>query len=371
MTQPKKVAQSLMNILIHPVVMDTLNRTSDITNSMNEALSWWDYDLLSRRPSPAYNEDGIFTGTDLDMACFLYALAERDAVINLPVYKSMGKSKTRTDEALTSKADRHGKIIGIGANKNFFSFNIKILDQNVVGQDYVGAPRTFSLTDYTGSWHKGWKEIQFVPTMKENGFITENKLWSGYKIIFTNFVHPNRWTSFFGKYYVISKLMIERLEDEAKYYNAVMKQMKEAGIKFPYEEGPESHEYEYGDSKQMKFNAYEAEIFIPECEITGEYSKIEFNQANLVATYEKRKILNKAISKLRFMTRATEYAHYVNPRAMPAWLQNVMWEEGFVKPKGRTKWRRLKLFQPAVGVQSVSILERQYEKAQTVSADAY
>ena len=371
MTQPKQVAKTLTNLLIHPVTMDILNRTSDITQSMNETLSWWDYNLMTRRPSPAYDEDGVFQGTDLDMACFLYALAERDAIINLPIYKSMAKTKTRTDEVLTSKLDRHGKLIGVGANKYFFSFNIKIIDQNVIGQDYVGAPRTFSLTDYTGDWHKGWQELQFVPTARENNFISENQLLSGHKICFKNFAHPNRWTSFFGVNYAITKLMIGRIEDEAKYYNEVIKRMKEEGITFPSSEGPESHENVYGESKQMKFKAFEAEIFIPECEIFGEYPKIVSSREALVRIYVKRKMLNSAISKLRFMTRATEYSHFKKQDALPSWLKNVSWEDGFIKPGGRTKWKRMKLFQPSVGVQSISILKREYEKAQTVNAEAY
>ena len=107
------------------------------------------------------------------------------------------------------------------------------MDQNVIGTDKVGDYRTFSLTDYDGSWYPGWDIIEFVPTLNENKFITENSLWSGNKIMFKNFVHPNRWTSFFGQYYVISKLMIERLAEESKYLNAEIKAMQKEGIKFP------------------------------------------------------------------------------------------------------------------------------------------
>jgi len=195
--------------------------------------------------------------------------------------------------------------------------------------------------------------------------ITENKIY------FKNFVHPNRWTSFFGHYYLITKLMIERLEDESKYYNSLIKQMAEAGITFPKGEGPESHEYEYGESKQMKFKAFEVEVFVPECEIKGEYPKYEFNHTHLALLYQFRKNLRSGLDRLRFMTRATEMAHYQNPNSMPAWLQNVKWENDFKKSGGRTKWQRLKLFQTAVGEHSVSILKREYEKSQTVSAYSY
>lgn len=365
------MAESLLNVLEHPQTQVILDRSQDILVTMKQVEDWWGYDLLTRKPSPAYNDYGLFQGTDLDLACFLYALSERDAVINIPVYKSMTQTKVKTDEVLTSKTNRHGKIIGLGANRHFFSFNVKILDQNVIGQDEVGAPRTFALTNYFGNWYEGWKEIQFTPTLKENKFITENSLWSGQKIYFKNFVHPNRWTSFFGHHYVITKLLIERLEDEARYLNGVIKYMKENGVEFKWGEGPEEHEYEYGEKKSIKFNAFEVEVFVPACEIKGEYEKYPLGHAELALAYQKRKALNRAIGRLRFMTRATEMAHHQNPTAMPVWLKNVKWEPDFKKPGGRSKWMRLKLFQPTVGEHSVSILKREYEKSQMVNADAY
>lgn len=366
----KRIAESL-NIIKHPITKVILDRSTEILMPLKEVEDWWGYDLMARKPSPAYDEYGIFQGTDLDLACFLYALSERDAVINIPVYKSMTQKKERVDEKVTSQYNRNGKIIGLGANKHFFSFNIKILDQNVIGQDEVGRPRTFSLTDYYGKWYEGWKTIQFTPTLRENKFITESGLWSGNKIYFKNFAHPNRWTSFFGHHYVITKLMIERLEDEAKYLNGVIKWMQENGVKFEKGEGPEEHEYEYGDKKQMKFKASEVEVFVPESCIIGEYEKYPLGMAELALAYQKRKALNRAIGRLRFMTRATEMAHFQNPAALPSWLQGVTWEDGFKKPGGRTTWKRLKLYQPAVGEYSVSILKREYEKSQTVSADSY
>jgi len=369
MTAPKYVAGTLTSILENPMVICILNRRGKMEDVIMEALSWWDYDLFKRKPSPAYTEYGIFKGTDLDLACFLYALAGRGAIINIPFYKAHTQTKLREDQQIKSKANRHGELLSVGANKNFFSFNINIIDQNVIGEDKVGDYRTFSLTDKTGEWYDGWRTIQFEPTLKENRFITENSLWAGHKIVFKNFIHPNRWTSFFGQHYVISKMLIERLEDEAKFLNKEIKRLLTAGVTFPDSEGPKSYSYNYGESKQEKFSAFECKIHVPATHIEGEYIPCEENRQALLNVYKTRESYNKAIRKLRFMTRASEYAHYKNPARMPVWLKNVKWESGFIEPGKRTDWDRIKLFQPKVGEHSVSILKRTYQKSATVSGD--
>jgi len=370
MTAPKYVAGTLKTMMESPVVKGILDRNFDITILIDEALGWWNYDLMNRKPSPAYDEYGVFKGTDLDLACFMYALAGRGAVINIPTYKAATQTKIREDQQLKSKYNRHGELIGLVSNKDFFSFSIKVMDQNVVGEDKVGDYRTFSLTGKDGSWYDGWQTIQFDPTLRENRFITENKLWSGNRIVFRNFIHPNRWTSFFGHHYAISKMLIERLEDEAKFLNTEIKRLQAAGIDFPETaaDKPQSHDYSYGDTVSKTFVAFQAMIYIPESQISGDYTMIDMTQEALMAAYTKRKRLMNAVAKLRFMTRASEYAHYINPDRMPAWFRNVQWEEDFTIPGKRIKWQRLKLFQPAVGEHSVSILKRTFTKKARVAA---
>lgn len=369
MTAPKYVATSLKSILESPMVQDILNRASDIQEkAIPEAIGWWGYDLFNRKPSPAYDEYGIFKGTDLDLACFMYELAGRGAIINIPYYKAHSQTKIREDQQLKSKENRHGELINVGANKDFFNFNINIIDQNVIGEDKVGDFRTFSLTDKDGSWYDGWRTIQFEPTLKENRFITENALWSGNRIVFRHFIHPNRWTSFFGHHYVVTKMLIDRLVDEAAHLNAEVKRLQAAGVNFPEGDGPKSYNYEYGDTESKTFVAFNAMVYIPEQKYTGEYPNYPETQDALVAAYRKRKALNNVISKLRFMTRASEYAHYINPDRMPAWIKNVQWEDGFKMPRKRIEWQRLKLFQDKVGEHSISILKRVFTKKARVAA---
>jgi len=371
MTEKKYVAQSLKSLLENPMVVAILNREEDIMAVAKEAVDFWSYDLLNRRPSSAYTEEGLFQGTDLDLACFMYAMADRGAVINIPRYKGMSQKKSRTDQVVTSAYNRHGKIVGVQANKEFWTFSINVIDENVIGADKVGDFRTFSLTDLNGAWYQGWDRIEFVPTLNENRFITENKLWSGHTIVFKNMIHPNRWTSFFGKYYAISKMVIERLTEESAYLNAEIKAIQADGVKFPGESGPKSYEYGTpGKTKSIKVEVFEAILFMPDTKYIGEYPKYSRTQAALVDAYNTRKEYQKIIKKLRFMTRATEYAHSKARDRIPAWISGVKWEPGFkLSPRARNTWERFPLFQDKVGEHSISLLRRWSEKSTQVDID--
>jgi hypothetical protein len=371
MSQPKKVSNVILNILEHPIVLASLERTADIMVHAPEVLGYWSYDLMSRKPSPALMENGILVKpTDLDLICFLYELAGRNAVINIPTYKSMRQTKVREDQKLTSKYNRHGELLSVQANKEFWTFSIGVKDMNVIGADAVGDFRNFTLTDFNGKFYSGWRTIEFTPTINENKFITENKLWTGNKIYFEHMIHPNRWTSFFGQYYIISKIMMERLEEESAWLNEQIKIMKEEGIKFPFDEGPTSYDYgKPGEVKSIKVPAFEARVYVPELGLKGEYPVYNKDQKTLVHFYERRKEMQHVLKKLRCMTRATEYAHYKAQDRIPAWLENVKWEDGFREPGKRTDWRRMKLFQPEPGKFAVSLLTREYEKSTRVSVD--
>jgi hypothetical protein len=373
MTQKKKISQTLSTILEDPIVVSALDRSQDITPVLNEAIGWWSYDLMSRKPSPALMEQGLLVEpTDLDLICFLWELAGRKAVINIPKYKTMTKAKVRVDQKLTSKQNRHGELLWIQGNKESFVFSIGVKDMNVIGQDSVGDFRNFSLTNFDGTFYPGWNVIEFTPTINENKWITESKLWTGNKIVFKHMIHPNRWVSLFGKDYVRSKIIEDRVEEEVKWLNEQIKAILATGVQYPKGEGPAKYEYKkpgkYDDEgKRIKITAFDVRVYIPEMGMRGEYPSYTSNQKTLVEFYHKKKILSAMVKKLRVMTRATEYAHFKAPDRFPAWIENCQWESGFREPGKRTDWERLKLFQPEPGKYSVSILKRTYQKSTEVS----
>jgi len=367
MTEKKKVANTLKTILNNPIMQTILDRSKDITPIIEEVTGWWTYDLFSRKPGPAYLEDGTFIGTDLDLACFLYELSNRNAVINIPTYTGIRAKSKKKGQIIVSKENRHGTLLGLNANKETFIFSIKIKDANVMTTDSVGDYRNFSLTDFSGDWYDGWKKLEFLPNAKENNFITESKILTKNSITFKNFSHPNRWTSFFGQYYFMTKCLIDRLTEEAAYYNTNVKLMLEEGITFPKHSEPGNYpEKTTEKGKSIKVKAFQVEIDVPDNK--SEYTTYVYNQENLVKLADlRRDYIYKIIPRLRFATRATELSYYIDQKRMPAWLEDVKWEENYVLPGKRIKWDRLVLFQPGVGQQGVAIRKRNYEKAEIVS----
>jgi len=374
----KKVATSLTEILDTNRMKVILDRSQPIQPVVDEMLNHWSYDLLSRSPGAAYTDDGIFQGTDLDLACFLFALVDRNAVINIPSYKGRRPTQVTEGETIVSKDNRHGAILGVSANKENFSFSVRIKDANVMTTNSVGEFRNFMLIDVDGKWYDGWKNIEFMPDAEENDFLTNNSLWSGNTVVFNNFVHPNRWVSFYGQYYFATKALIDRLTEEAKYLKDVAKSMRDRGIIIGGNGGEKKQwpkKTVVGEQKSIKVPAFEAEIEYPE--ISGIYPNPvggmlpNYNGTTdselLKATENRaRSLTYSIIPRLRFATRATEYAfhlHSENGKKMPAWIQNAVWDRKYVLPKKKKVWNRL------VFKRGIALRYRNYEKSEMVAAD--
>ncbi len=369
----KQIARSLVEVMETPEMKLIVDKTKDMDEIINEIISWWNYDLFKRKPGPAYTNDGLFQGTDLDLACFLYALVDRNAVINIPKYKGLRNTTIKENQILTSSDNRHGQLLGINANKETFLFSIRIKDMNVITSESVGDYRNFTLTDFDGEWYKEWNSIQFMPNAKENNFITENNLYSNQnQIIFKNFISPNRWISLYGQPYFITKALIQRLEEEAQNLNLQIKNMIQNGIKYPQENKSEfntSKTTVIDKGKSIKVNSFEVEIDLPEN--NTEFKIYDETQENLIEITNKRKYyIYHVIPRLRFATRSTEFAyHKYGKDKFPSWIKNAKWEDNYKQPGKRKEWKRLILFQPGVGKVGVSIRTREYVKSEKVSSD--
>jgi hypothetical protein len=357
---------------------EILNRADDMRQVIEKVSQFWGMDLYTRKPGPAYR-DGVFVGTDLDLACFLYALVDRRAVIKIPTYETL-RAKTHTEgQALSSRHNRHGQILSLVSNMETFVFSVKIKDMNVMTTDAVGDYRNFALTDFDGSWYDGWRVMEFLPTAAENKFITENELWSGNKIVFKHFVHPNRWTSFYGQYYLITKALIARLKDEQPAIKAVIQDMEKNGVTRASAQRRLDEQrrtdlprktMKVEEGKKVKVNAFEVELDLPEP--NGSYRGPElYNTESLLLLDEKLEVYRRAVTNLQFMTRATELA-FVNhaPQGnerLPGWIKDTEWTRDYVQPGKRKKWDRLVLFQPRVGQLGVALRKRIWEKTEEVS----
>jgi hypothetical protein len=342
------------------------NRGEDIRAVCGRLLETWSYDLDKRTPGIAYLDERGEPVTDLDLACFLSALANRRAVINLPTYKSR-RAATRTEgEIVTSKQNRHGRIIGLTSNANVWSFSVMVEDANVMTTDTVGAPRNFMLQDIEGEWHDGWRSIRLIPDARENE-IFKKVANAQNSIVFDYLIHPLRWCSFYGRPYLLAKLADIRLKEDVRWYKSRAKELREE-LNIASTVWPKSEKV--GESKPEVVWAFNAEV---------DGFKIEGTRqpfsGNATAEYEEVKNIQKRLSsfqsQLRFHIRATEYSFWKNavlrgqkfsntkqefeaskkvfswingegglsdPRT-PAWAKDWSWETGFkVTPRKKTKW---------------------------------
>jgi len=387
----KTVANTLTSILDTPAMQKIQDRSADIMPLAHETLEHWDLDLYTRKPGPAL-KDGDFVGTDLDLSTFVFALVKRNAVLNIPSYKGMRAASTRENEYVISKENRHGSIQGLFCNKNVFSFGIRLKDYNVkqvdpnTGRETIGVPRNFTLVGVDGSWHDGWRCIEFTPSRDENDFLNNRELWSGNSVVFKNFVHPNRWISFYGSYYFTAKALLTRMEDEAQHLHSEMKRLLENGVKYPVtgegakKEWPKTETT--GEQKSITVPAFQAEVDLPEP--VNDYRSYTYTTDELVAaTARRRELINNISPRLRFAVRSVELAFYkhgfkmaVAPGEvrrnftvnMPPWIEDATWENDYVLPGKRNKWQRLVLFQERPGQLGISLRYRVWEKKESVAA---
>jgi hypothetical protein len=376
----KEVAKTIQDTAVGPLVSRILDRSKPCDDLVDVLQARWAWNLFERRPGPAILENGVLKPTDLDLACFLAALCNRGAVINLPTYQGRRPRTVKEGEHVVSASNRHGKIVGLIANKDVFSFSVRIFDANVVvhgdedrgTEDEVGAFRNFMLADIDGSWHDGWKKIEFVPSRKENAFLDDKKLWTGNVVYFENFVHPMRWTSFYGQHYLATKLLMDRLTEEASHLRAECKRLSATGIKLPpSEERPKAPQSKVeGPQTSEKVKAFECEVDYPEGGKDGGFAAVEASSAALAVAAERaRKMSYTWVPALRFPTRATELAFFnrgMKEAAMPAWIRGAKWES--YTPKGtRTEWQRLVLHQTFPGQTAFALRYRTYDKTERVA----
>jgi|SRR5579872_2255520 len=424
----KKVATSLATLDSSVPWNQILDPTDDCEELARELLGHWAYDLYERKPRRALLEQGVLTPTDLDLACFLSALGERGAIIDLPTYELRRQATRREGERVVSKDHRHGKVLGLTSNKEVFSFSVRISDLNIVFKaekcprcggdgrvtvakgDYgvaetcptckgekvvsspdgegeqAGAPRNFMLVDLDGTWHDGWKKIVFSPSRKENAFLEDKKLWTGNTIFFDNFVHPNRWVSFYGKWYLYTKLLVERFRAEAAFLGQEISRIQAAGVDFPAK-GPDApREWgaseKVGEARSIKVPAFEVEI---DADVPRTFAPRPRTQAGLIEAKKRMNYLRFELTPaLNFHVRATELAftkkanifawldnstmqHNLEP--FPSWISGASWEHGYkVKKSDRNLWSRLVLGQNAPFVKGLALRYRVYEKTERVAA---
>jgi hypothetical protein len=347
---------------------DTVDKLADrsavVIGTMNQLLDAWGFDLESRHPGVAYVDENGIPVTDLDLACFMSALAERRAVISLPSYKGMRAATVREGERVTSSENRHGRIAGLTSNQEVPSFGIMVDDANVAvqhedGSEDIGAFRNFLLQGFDGKWNPGWDTIELKPFgLDKEVFDALSNATNTIK--FRYFIHPLRWPSFYGRPHLLAMLADVRLSDETRFLKAEAKRIREA-LGIQPKVWPKSTKV--GESKPEKFLAFEAAV--DGFELKGEYAPYPTTQDGLDQVMAKQKRYRQIQSQLRFQYRATQFAFLqealkkqipedqlldwlsgvgdTEPRK-PVWVKDKAWERDYkTSDKAKIRWARMEI----------------------------
>ncbi len=362
-----QITKTIEEFLDSPAMGQITDRKKSIDGLIEEVKSEWTYDLFERKPAPAYMQSGLVKATNLDLASMISALADRNAVINIPDYESRRAKTKKSNEWVVSDKNRHGQLVGLTANREVFSFSARIVDQNVVNTETneTGAYRNFMLTDLDGHMYDGWNTIQIHPTAKENKFINERDIAVGNVILFKNFVTPQLWISFFGEPYIKLKALETRVNDEASYYRNVALQLKEGLHKLSKKSyiapllEKDSAEVQRGESIPIKVDAFKAEMDIP---LHGEYPSVPHSRKGYEIASERARLLTYTVGpRLRFSSRAVELAYAKNGEGnLPGWKVPEI-ERGYIAPGKRTEWNRISFSNDC------ALRFRTYEKTERVN----
>ncbi|MBI5421072.1 MAG: hypothetical protein HZA35_02035 [Parcubacteria group bacterium] len=322
-----------------------------------------------RNPASALDEDGNFQGTDLDLLSFLVPMAARGAVIEIPHYESRRQTIRKENERKIGR-NQFGPITGLISNKDVLSFSVRLFDHTIVvtdpitGSQKMGAYRNYMIVDVDGVWYGGWDRIVFDPTAKENAFLSDKNLWTGNTVSFRYYVHPNRWQSIYGAPYLLLKMLVTRLDDEAKFYRAEMKRLEVLGISLPEGEKttyvPPSYK---GETVSIKVPTIEVEI--DTTSFQGNYVSVADTQEGLVAAYNRQKLLTYTLKpRVQFVVRADEAAFMKHGEGRVApWMGSRTWKKGHRLPKGKIDWNLMVLSSDC------GIRFREHEKSEQVSAE--
>ena len=271
---------------------------------------------------------------------------------------------------------------------------MNVVQQDDVGKETVGAPRNFMLVDLHGGWYAGWQKIEFSPSRKENAFLEDKKLWTGNTVFFESFVHPNRWVSFYGRWYLLTKLLVMRLKMEASFCAREIESLKFAGFALPTT-GPDAEKdwsgsTVVGASKSIPVPAFEAEV--DGVAIGSTFPPFGRSEAGIVAAKQRLlKLRFNDVPALSFAIRATELAFSNKARCFealpklddkgviiagsegeapeapfPSWISGAKWDRAH-KIK-RTSWNRLVINQQVPFKEGLSLRYRVHHKAERVAA---
>jgi len=141
----------------------------------------------------------------------------------------------------------------------------------------------------------------------------------------------------FGRYYVLAKVIIDRVSSETKHVNVEIKRIAAEGIVLPEEvDRKRAKSSKTGTEVSVKVKTIEAYVDHPE--FSGKFALYSTDVEGLRAAKARKKVLGKTKANLQFHVRATEYAYMKHGEGKyPSWVTEKF-EDHKVK---KTVWQRL------------------------------
>ena len=296
---------NLKDLNLQDMTSVAMDRAKDAASLAGDLAECWGYNLAKRSPGIAYTTASGEQVTSLDMACLMSELVKWGSIINIPEYERSGPATRVEGQIVVSPENRHGKIVGVTSNEETFNFGVRVVDMNVMDAHNVGAYRTFLLVR-NGEWWKGLSTVQFQPTPQEQERLAA--IAKDNKITFDYFVHPLRWTSFYGAPYLGAKVVIERLSDEMKYLRDLIGTLRST-LKLVAEPYPHTETIEEAKPREVLW-VFKAEVVGQELKGTYPIEKAKPSKDLLDTLSAKKSRLSQLRDHLKFQTRATEFAFF-------------------------------------------------------------
>jgi len=384
MTKPKQIAGSLKNILDNKILKTILDKSSKIGDVSSQILNYWSFDVEDKIQNFSIEEtdkDEIqLIEKRIDLATFLVTLKSKNSVIVIPEYLRRRPKSIKNNEVVIDQKNRTGEIINVTSNKKTFGFGIRIKDRNVLNlsnKDQLGY-RTFLITDFDGVLYEGWDTLNFDEHDIMNKWISDLNITNKnkFKISFTHFINPEKWICLYGKKYFLLKCLVNRLEDQTKYMNYLIKDMLKKGFRYCSSKKGAKEKYEF--EKSVKEKGVSEKIWTFQVKVDSplenKYPSITYSNKVLTAMSNKYRELKRDLNYARFISRCIELAfalkhpydeegnienfHY------PYWIKDAEWTKQKMK---RTSWYRLKYVQKEVGQLSYGLRVRWIKRSEKVN----
>jgi len=240
------------------------------------------------------------------------------------------------------------------SHREVLSFSVRIFDRTIVrtdtktGREEPGAPRNYMIVDCDGHWYDGWDRIVWKPNAAENEFLTHCGLWTGNTVRFTHYVHPNRVNALFGAPYLLLKMLVLRLDDEANFYRSEMKRLE--SIRRTETIGT-TDERSYAPSVMegpvQSIRVGTIEVLLDTPEFIGTYMRESSSLKGFQRAYEQQKFFTYTLKpRAQFVIRADEAAYFLHgaqDNYIAPWMQGREWRNGYKPPRGRVEWNQMVL----------------------------